>query len=183
MSSLTCPVTAAAKVFFFSPPCLCLYTVGLFYSYANDQIGWCFQCVAIKTDAPFCWKYRSWQQDRIKNTGNRHEILDVILIDISILACDFAWWGIKSQLLPTHLIYRKVLGPSRNSGSFGLGTASAAFFCYDMKQFSVWHAGAQEFTAAVTSQATKDSTIAIDLHPSCCNPASDLSDVCHNHKI
>lgn len=31
--------------------------------------------------------------------------------------------------------------------------------------------------------STRDGTTTINHHPSCCDPASDLSGVCHNHKI
>lgn len=124
------------------------------------------------------------KQNRVQTPDALNKMLT--FFKISTLDCDFARWKIKSQPLLAHWNYRgafmQVRGPSSKSSCLVLG-ARVHLFCYHMKQISLWHAGAQEFTAAVKSHAPKTASKHQPSPRSCCNPRCDLSGACHNHKI
>lgn len=121
------------------------------------------------------------ERDQKQQRASRRQIVrgrcKVFLI--SILECDFAWWEIKSKLVQAHWSYRgafvRVHGPSCKSGCLvpGARVQPALPLCFHMQQISLWQA--QEFTAAVKSQAPETTPPPINHRPTCCNPASDLS--------
>lgn len=149
----------------------------------SRQIRRCIQWVEIKFEASHS-ENSSSQRDQKQNRKSRRQTVrgrcKVFLI--SILECDFAWWEIKSKLPQAHWSYRgaivRVRGPSSKRGCLvpGARVQPALPLCYHMKQISLWQAGAEEFTAAVKSQAQETAPPTIT-PPAATQPVTSLVSV------